>query len=109
MKFSYDLFYCRYKGIPVLVDHECDTIGMLDHCLDFAAIICVVGLGLVLLSDAGVGGGGGKNHVLGDALVITGTLFYAFSNVGEERCVKKKDPVEVLAMLGSLWSFDLQI
>ncbi|CAA6667576.1 unnamed protein product [Spirodela intermedia] len=38
--------------------------------------------------------------LLGDMLVIAGTFFYAFSNVGEEFCVKKKDRVEVLAMLG---------
>ncbi|XP_058088143.1 uncharacterized protein LOC131235058 [Magnolia sinica] len=63
-------------------------------------VISVVGLGLVLLSDAGVSGGGGKKPVLGDVLVIAGTFFYAFSNVGEEYCVKKKDRVEVVAMLG---------
>ncbi|XP_004494163.1 uncharacterized protein [Cicer arietinum] len=49
--------------------------------------ICVLGLSLVLLSDS-VGGGGG------------GTVFYAVSNVGEEFCVKKKDRVEVVSMLG---------
>ncbi|XP_047308245.1 solute carrier family 35 member F1-like [Impatiens glandulifera] len=63
------------------------------------AAICILGLGLVLLSDAGVGGGGGSKPLLGDLLVITGTFFYAFSNVGEEFCVKKKDRVEVVAML----------
>ncbi|XP_072980510.1 uncharacterized protein [Typha angustifolia] len=62
--------------------------------------ICVVGLGLVLLSDAGVSGGGGSKPILGDALVIAGTFCYAFSNVGEEFFVKKKDRVEVVAMLG---------
>ncbi|KAK1288883.1 hypothetical protein QJS10_CPB19g00368 [Acorus calamus] len=65
-----------------------------------AAVTCVLGLGLVLLSDAWADVGGGKNPLLGDALVIVGTLFYAFSNVGEEFCVKKKDLMEVLAMLG---------
>ncbi|KAJ7976103.1 solute carrier family 35 member F1-like [Quillaja saponaria] len=50
------------------------------------AALCVTGLGLVLLSDAGVGGGG--------------TLFYAISDVGEEFLVKKKDRVEVVCMLG---------
>ncbi|KAF3332075.1 solute carrier family 35 member F1-like protein [Carex littledalei] len=66
-----------------------------------AAGICVVGLVLVLFSDAGVsGGGGGSRPLLGDALVIAGTLCYALSNVTEEYCVKKKDRVEVVAMLG---------
>ncbi|XP_077235809.1 uncharacterized protein LOC143877562 isoform X4 [Tasmannia lanceolata] len=47
------------------------------------AATCVVGLGLVLLSDAGVSGGGGNKPLLGDSLVIAGTFFYAISNVGE--------------------------
>uniref|UniRef100_A0A5B7BD91 Putative solute carrier family 35 member F1-like isoform X1 n=1 Tax=Davidia involucrata TaxID=16924 RepID=A0A5B7BD91_DAVIN len=64
------------------------------------AALCVVGLGLVLLSDAGVGGGGGSKPLLGDVLVIAGTLFFAMSNVGEEFCVKKKDLVEVVSMIG---------
>ncbi|KAL5545882.1 hypothetical protein UlMin_005569 [Ulmus minor] len=62
--------------------------------------VCVVGLGLVLLSDAGVGGGGGSKPLLGDTLVILGTVFFAMSNVGEEFCVKKKDRVEVVSMIG---------
>lgn len=64
------------------------------------AAICVTGLVVVLLSDAGVGGGGGSRPLLGDALVIAGTFFFAISNVGEEFCVKKKDQVEVVAMIG---------
>ncbi|MFS7944613.1 putative solute carrier family 35 member SLC35F1/F2/F6 [Helianthus anomalus] len=42
----------------------------------------------------------GTNLVLGDALVIAGTCFFAFSNVGEEYCVKKVGRIEVVAMLG---------
>ncbi|KAL8240125.1 hypothetical protein R6Q59_013480 [Mikania micrantha] len=64
------------------------------------AAVCVSGLCLVLLSDSGVGGGGGSNPVLGDALVIAGTCFFSLSNVGEEFCVKKVSRVEVLAMFG---------
>ncbi|CAI9097766.1 OLC1v1034252C1 [Oldenlandia corymbosa var. corymbosa] len=64
------------------------------------AAVCVVGLGVVLLSDAGVGGGGGSRPLFGDFLVIGGTVFFALSNVGEEFCVKKKDRVEVISMLG---------
>ncbi|EEF33628.1 solute carrier family 35 member F1 [Ricinus communis] len=66
----------------------------------FGAALCVLGLGLVLLSDAGVGGGGGSRPLLGDLLVIAGTIFFALSNVGEEFFVKNKDRVEVVAMLG---------
>ncbi|KAI3725228.1 hypothetical protein L1987_65008 [Smallanthus sonchifolius] len=66
----------------------------------FGAALCVSGLFLVLLSDSGVGGGGGSNPVLGDALVIAGTCFFALSNVGEEFCVKKVGRIEVIAMFG---------
>ncbi|KAL5743186.1 hypothetical protein ACOSP7_029918 [Xanthoceras sorbifolium] len=66
----------------------------------FGAAICVLGLGLVLLSDAGVGGGGGSRPLLGDVLVIAGTLFLSMSNVGEEYFVKKIDRVEVVFMIG---------
>ncbi|XP_052172354.1 uncharacterized protein LOC127788270 [Diospyros lotus] len=67
----------------------------------FGAAVCVLGLGLVLLSDAGVSGGGGSKPLLGDALIIAATVFFAMSNVGEEFCVKKKDRVEVVSMLGA--------
>ncbi|URE08798.1 solute carrier family 35 member [Musa troglodytarum] len=64
------------------------------------ARICVLVLGLVLLSNAGISGGGGMKPIIGDILVIAGTFCFAFSNVGEEYCVKKKDLVEVVTMLG---------
>ncbi|XP_076950133.1 uncharacterized protein LOC143623015 isoform X2 [Bidens hawaiensis] len=66
----------------------------------FGAAICGLGLCLVVLSDVGVGGGGGSNPLLGDILVTGGTIFYALSNVGEEFCVKKNGRFEVLAMIG---------
>ncbi|XP_058208379.1 uncharacterized protein LOC131321406 isoform X3 [Rhododendron vialii] len=43
---------------------------------------------------------GGSKPLLGDLLVIGGTFFFAISNVGEEFCVKKKDRVEVVSMIG---------
>ncbi|KAK7337220.1 hypothetical protein VNO77_17783 [Canavalia gladiata] len=64
------------------------------------AAICVLGLCLVMFSDAWDKKGGGSKPILGDVLVIVGTIFYAISNVGEEFCVKKKHLVEVVAMLG---------
>ncbi|CAI9783307.1 unnamed protein product [Fraxinus pennsylvanica] len=67
----------------------------------FGAAICLAGLGLVILSDAwDEGGGGGSKPLLGDVLVIAGTIFLALSNVGEEFCVKKKGFVEVVTMIG---------
>uniref|UniRef100_A0A0E0HF82 Uncharacterized protein n=1 Tax=Oryza nivara TaxID=4536 RepID=A0A0E0HF82_ORYNI len=61
---------------------------------------CVAGLALVLLSDSKSADAQDPSKIplLGDALVIAGTIFFAFSNVGEEYCVKKKDRVEFVAM-----------
>ncbi|XP_037438391.1 solute carrier family 35 member F1-like isoform X1 [Triticum dicoccoides] len=63
---------------------------------------CVAGLALVLLSDAKSPDeqDPGQMPLLGDALVIARTVCFAFSNVGEEYCVKKNDRVELVAMLG---------
>ncbi|KAI8016571.1 Solute carrier family 35 member F1 [Camellia lanceoleosa] len=66
----------------------------------FGAALGVVGLGLVLISDAGVGGGGGSKPIMGDVLVIVATFFFATGNVGEEFCVKNKDRVEYVSMIG---------
>ncbi|XP_065855301.1 uncharacterized protein [Euphorbia lathyris] len=66
----------------------------------FGSALCVLGLGLVLLSDAGISSSGGSRPLLGDTLVILGTIFFACSNVGVEFCVKKKDRVEVVSMVG---------
>ncbi|CAL4893819.1 unnamed protein product [Urochloa decumbens] len=63
--------------------------------------VCVAGLALALLSDANSPDEDlGKIPLLGDALVIAGTVCYALNNVGQEYCVKKKDRVEVVAMIG---------
>uniref|UniRef100_A0ACD5TFT2 Uncharacterized protein n=1 Tax=Avena sativa TaxID=4498 RepID=A0ACD5TFT2_AVESA len=62
---------------------------------------CVAGLCLVLLSDAKSADvqDPGKTPLLGDALVIAGTICYAFTNIGQEYLVKKNDRVELVAML----------
>ncbi|XP_057864158.2 uncharacterized protein LOC131072111 isoform X2 [Cryptomeria japonica] len=64
------------------------------------AVICIAGLIVVFFSDSSTTVTGGSKPILGDVLVIAGTIFYALSNVGEEFCVKKRDRVEVVAMLG---------
>ncbi|RZC76220.1 hypothetical protein C5167_000316 [Papaver somniferum] len=61
-------------------------------CQFFGAAICMAGLCLVVFSDSVGGASGGKHPLLGDGLVIAG--------LGMEYCVKKKDLVEVLSMLG---------
>ncbi|KAJ3677952.1 hypothetical protein LUZ60_001755 [Juncus effusus] len=63
--------------------------------------ICILGLVLIFFSDSQSSDqGAGSKPLLGDAFVIGGTFCYAVSNVAEEFCVKKKDLVEVVAMLG---------
>ncbi|KAG8068495.1 hypothetical protein GUJ93_ZPchr0005g15289 [Zizania palustris] len=63
---------------------------------------CMAGLALVLLSDSNYSDvqDAGKMPLLGDALIIAATFCFAFSNVGEEYCVKNKDRIEFVAMLG---------
>ncbi|CAL1388476.1 unnamed protein product [Linum trigynum] len=64
--------------------------------------VCVIGLALVLLSDAeSDDGGGGSMPLLGDGLVVVSTIFYASSNVSQEFILKDGGLVEeVLSMLG---------
>ncbi|KAM0857471.1 hypothetical protein ACQ4PT_048445 [Festuca glaucescens] len=62
----------------------------------------VAGLAVAILSDSDSPDvqDVSKIPLLGDAIAIAGTFCFAFSNVGEEYCVKKKDRIEYLAMLG---------
>lgn len=62
----------------------------------------MTGLALVLLSDSNYSDvqDESKRPLLGDALIIVATFCFAFSNVGEEYCVKNKDRIEFVAMLG---------
>ncbi|KAH6559145.1 hypothetical protein KP509_1Z025700 [Ceratopteris richardii] len=62
---------------------------------------CILGLGLVILSDVhSKDRSGGSNVILGDALVIIGATLYAFTNVSEEFIIKKVDFVELMTFLG---------
>ncbi|CAN0905428.1 Solute carrier family 35 member F1 [Linum grandiflorum] len=75
----------------------------------FGSTLCVVGLALVLFSDAwSDNGDGGSMPLLGDALVLGATIVFALANVGEELLLKTGDCIEFLAMLsvfGVLFSF----
>ncbi|CAM6096226.1 unnamed protein product [Calypogeia fissa] len=63
--------------------------------------LCVLGLGLVLLSDVHAGDrSGGSNFLLGDTLVLVAATMYAVTNVYEEFLVRQVDRVELLAMYG---------
>jgi solute carrier family 35, member F1/2 len=74
------------------------------------AVACLSGLGLLVASDflsARYGddgddgsAGGASNAVLGDVLVLLGTVLYAISNIGQERFVKAFDWMELLSMYG---------
>ncbi|KAI3471831.1 hypothetical protein Pfo_028484 [Paulownia fortunei] len=81
-------------------------LGFVDvqgNYLVFGAGVCLGGLGLVLLSDYTPGVGGGSKPFLA-ILLSGGTVFLSMSNVGmdgeTEFCVKKKDRVEVMTMIG---------
>eukprot|EP00249_Psilotum_nudum_P007928 c20917_g1_i1 orf=319-1152(-) len=70
--------------------------------LFFGAGICVVGLVLVILSDVhSKDRVEGSVPILGDMLVILGSILYAVTNVSEEFLVKKVDFIELMAFLGS--------
>ncbi|KAH7512142.1 hypothetical protein FEM48_Zijuj12G0059100 [Ziziphus jujuba var. spinosa] len=66
----------------------------------FGVAVCLLGLALVVLSDAAVDSGGGSRPLLGDVLVMAATLFIAMSSVDEEILVKNKDRVEMVCMIG---------
>jgi len=67
-------------------------------------LCCVTGLGALLccdLASSRSSTSGGSHKVLGDCLVLLGCVFYAVSNVAQERVVKAFDPVEFLANIGA--------
>ncbi|KAL5545883.1 hypothetical protein UlMin_005570 [Ulmus minor] len=78
----------QFSTITSVTLLDCFTIAWVIVLTRIFLAICVLGLGLVFLSDVGEGGGGGSKPILGDALVII------------EFCVKKKDRVEVVSMIG---------
>ncbi|CAI0423049.1 unnamed protein product [Linum tenue] len=57
-------------------------------------------LGFIDVQGNYLGTKSGSRPLLGDTLVIGGTIFFALSNVGEEFCVKRRDRIEVVMMLG---------
>ncbi len=71
-------------------------------------VICILGLGVLILSDAlhvggGIGGGEpGPQRWKGDLLCLAGASLYAVSNVAQEASIKGGDRVEFLGMLG-IW------
>jgi len=71
-------------------------------------VICILGLGVLILSDAlhvggGIAGGeAGPERWKGDLLCLAGASLYAVSNVAQEASIKGGDRVEFLGMLG-LW------
>uniref|UniRef100_M1AHW2 Solute carrier family 35, member F1 n=1 Tax=Solanum tuberosum TaxID=4113 RepID=M1AHW2_SOLTU len=105
--FSYTALALVYGGIMIYRRQKLQVpwywyalLGLADVQGNFLAV-CLAGLGLVLLSDAKASdGSGGSKPILGDIFVIVGTFFFSMSNVGEEFCVKKKDRIEVVSMIG---------
>ncbi|GLC36406.1 hypothetical protein PLESTB_000765200 [Pleodorina starrii] len=65
------------------------------------AALCIGGLALLVATD-GASATGGSQPLLGDALVLMGSLLYACSNVAQERLLLGATPVsELLAAVGS--------
>ena len=72
-----------------------------------AALVVIVGLAVLVLTDAlcgakGDGGGAGPRPLLGDFLTLCAACLYAASNVLQEKLLGSAGQVEVLACLGSL-------
>ncbi|KAG2438260.1 hypothetical protein HYH02_010959 [Chlamydomonas schloesseri] len=64
------------------------------------ALLCIGGLAVLVATD-GSSATGGPNPVLGDALVLMGSVLYAVSNVAQERLLLGATPVsELLAAVG---------
>ncbi|CAG8725335.1 28760_t:CDS:2 [Dentiscutata erythropus] len=77
----------------------------------FGVIICLAGLGIVILADLEIGtpinattsGAPPPNAPLGDAFAVIGATFYGISNVYEEYCVRKRPLYEVVGQMG-VWA-----
>mmetsp|Transcript_32317 Transcript_32317/g.50547 ORF Transcript_32317/g.50547 Transcript_32317/m.50547 type:complete len:378 (-) Transcript_32317:69-1202(-) len=78
----------------------------------WGVVVCVIGLVVLVIADYRLAeeegeyegtedaGGDGWRAVLGDGLVLMGSVCYAISNVGQEKMVKKYNRIEYLCFLG---------
>lgn len=67
-----------------------------------AVVVCIAGLGLLVVSDLdNRQGQTAPDPLLGDLLCLLGAVLYAVSNVSQEYLVKQHDRVEFLAMIGA--------
>ncbi|XP_031574432.1 solute carrier family 35 member F1-like [Actinia tenebrosa] len=67
-----------------------------------SVVVCLVGIACLVTADY-YGSryyGPGSNQILGDALVLCGSILYGLSNVSQEFLVKTFSRVEFLAMIG---------
>ncbi|KAG2488437.1 hypothetical protein HYH03_012944 [Edaphochlamys debaryana] len=64
--------------------------------------LCVAGLAALLVTDGG-SATGGPNPLLGDALVLMGSVFYACSNVAQERLLLGSTPPSELLAAVAAW------
>ncbi|XP_062510704.1 solute carrier family 35 member F2-like isoform X2 [Corticium candelabrum] len=69
-------------------------------------VICVTGTVALVFADthSSQASGSASNPVLGDALVLLGTMLLSISNVGQEYIVKQFDWIEFVGMIGILGS-----
>mmetsp|Transcript_6464 Transcript_6464/g.8480 ORF Transcript_6464/g.8480 Transcript_6464/m.8480 type:complete len:337 (-) Transcript_6464:1080-2090(-) len=113
-------FAYRYTSLTSIMLLDCFTIPFV-MCLSGAflgtryswihfagVVICLIGLIFIILSDALTGrsdipaeGQDIPKRVWGDILCIIGALFYAISNVWQEKIVKEISREEFLSMIGT--------
>ncbi|KAM7430957.1 hypothetical protein ABFA07_018400 [Porites harrisoni] len=82
------------------------------QCVHYSGVvICLVGIICLVIADYygsryyGAGGTVCKNQVVGDILVLCGSIMYGVSNVAQEFVVKNFSRAEFLGMIGFFGSF----
>mmetsp|Transcript_6096 Transcript_6096/g.6982 ORF Transcript_6096/g.6982 Transcript_6096/m.6982 type:complete len:392 (+) Transcript_6096:132-1307(+) len=112
-------FAYRYTTLTSVMILDCFTIPFV-MCLSvvffgsvycrlhfIGVLVCLLGLGIVVTSDAITGRAGSETtfdvptRLLGDGACILGAVFYAISNVCQEKVVKEIDKETFLAMIGT--------
>ena len=67
-----------------------------------AAILCLVGLALMIVTDAKKSTPGAKQPIIGDIMALSASFLYAISNICQEVLVKSDDWVVFSPLLSQL-------
>lgn len=57
----------------------------------FAVILCLVGLAIMIVTDAKKSSPGAKQPIIGDIMALSASVLYAVSNICQEVLVKSDD------------------